>query len=1079
ELLAPSSGRPLLATNIRGTVEWFDLSTHTKGSAPGNDAVAVRSVEFDQDGTLIDPPKELQDLGEDTVRFPELQVGRDPLRALGLDRNGQRVRTGMSDESPAVAARTEPLAGAPHHNTHDEAQLLLLEARREARRLGYPGIVTLEDVLRHRDNLPVSFSKATLKARGEGIAVLIADSRIGLPGGGSGIEAEFTLPIDLADPEVDGDEMHGEVLAVGPNGARITVESKDFYLDEDDQYHRTRGGDFATVRSIIPEVIIGVMGVHSGEPGVDANGAYQVYAGIESALQSIDGSPGGQPSVPIEDIFRPEDGWTIAELGKGARVGPRPIGDNPGAHVHHNIGVPVAGLYSFLTHVRDNTWRNQRNGPYYTQENLSDGLLFGRRIGYAFAVHRQNSTRVPNPAFDAAGGLATLDESVESLQGFAALLYTVAATATQARFGNHLEKVQAAVLPRHDLSEIRAHLSRDVQEYLAFDAGSILQYFVDIFQARIPFFNELLESRGSDAVENVTEVKLTDARLGTTRDLILSGLWPAYQRNVRMRDLFTMNVLGPLDSGDGRLLPQVVLEVRSYGARHVEAPMMIQHHETLRHAARLVYERSLSANRESRAGAGGGRAGLYGAAPERPRVQSPVSEASTSSAGRTLPEGRVVPTGVEESFAAAVASEELLADLPPTLVRQALDAYQRVRPAEVMIGDGTEAGGLQLRQDLRAMVRAVMEVATREDGVAEGAFGQYEAALGDSGADDDRVRSVGGRELGHDPAGRDAVRRRATSDVDDSSVPVRASHAPESEADAAPVQPSSTVTTAQPGRAVAQFVPQRDGAQALVRNEPVPEETVTWLQDQTIRAIERDAPQDADLRPVVTGPEPMASSVEEETGAESTEAEAEKGPQKGDRPNQEAAPVPDDAPIEDGGLGGLAQQSTTETHPVQPPASLLKTRAEGLSVRERIMAELMGLDVASVVEQGPGRDPESALEPVTVVASGPVVSPGPAMPSVSAGNSGTVAAPAPGAGGTHSAARIRGGAGAEILDDWIRFSSVTGKPRSHALKRIDRAVALLNTDRSAYGAATVVVQAIDAWREGKTGSARWDQVQAL
>ncbi|MFF2126536.1 hypothetical protein ACFVW1_14240 [Streptomyces olivochromogenes] len=111
ELLAPSSGRPLLATNIRGTVEWFDLSTHTKGSAPGNDAVAVRSVEFDQDGTLIDAPKELRDLGEDTVRFPELQVGRDPLRALGLDRNGQRVN--VSEAVPTASAATDPAATGP------------------------------------------------------------------------------------------------------------------------------------------------------------------------------------------------------------------------------------------------------------------------------------------------------------------------------------------------------------------------------------------------------------------------------------------------------------------------------------------------------------------------------------------------------------------------------------------------------------------------------------------------------------------------------------------------------------------------------------------------------------------------------------------------------------------------------------------------------------------------------------------------------------------------------------------------------------------------------------------------------
>ncbi|MCX5191291.1 hypothetical protein [Streptomyces sp. NBC_00268] len=212
------------------------------------------------------------------------------------------------------------------------------------------------------------------------------------------------------------------------------------------------------------------------------------------------------------------------------------------------------------------------------------------------------------------------------------------------------------------------------------------------------------------------------------------------------------------------------------------------------------------------------------------------------------------------------------------------------------------------------------------------------------------------------------------------------------------------------------------------------------------------------------------------TASEATDPAAT-GP--GDAPRSWADELEADAEGFRPGLSERPSDPEADAPPVQPSTLLPKTRAEALSVRERVMAELMGPDVASVVEQGPGRDPESALEPVPVVASGPLVSPAPAMPSVSAGNSGTVAAPAPGAEGTHSAARIRGGAGEEILDDWIRFSSVTGKPRSHALKRIDRAVALLNTDRSAYGAATIVVQAIDAWREGKTGSARWVQVQAL
>ncbi|MEU7289606.1 hypothetical protein AB0A81_30745 [Streptomyces flaveolus] len=96
-------GHSLYAISHRGTVNWFDLSTKEQVAAPGDDVDIIRSVEFDRDGTLIDPPGSPGNPSGAVVRFPELRVGTNLVRVLGLDSHGRRVvlGTGRPDDTAA------------------------------------------------------------------------------------------------------------------------------------------------------------------------------------------------------------------------------------------------------------------------------------------------------------------------------------------------------------------------------------------------------------------------------------------------------------------------------------------------------------------------------------------------------------------------------------------------------------------------------------------------------------------------------------------------------------------------------------------------------------------------------------------------------------------------------------------------------------------------------------------------------------------------------------------------------------------------------------------------------------------
>ena len=89
-------------------------------------------------------------------------------------------------------------------------------------------------------------------------------------------------------------------------------------------------------------------------------------------LGDLPGEAGSSPGTPLSRVLRPEDGFELTEQGRRTFIGPRPVGDWPGAHVHHTFGVPLTGLYLFLEHVRDNTWRDESKG-YLTRAHQTTG----------------------------------------------------------------------------------------------------------------------------------------------------------------------------------------------------------------------------------------------------------------------------------------------------------------------------------------------------------------------------------------------------------------------------------------------------------------------------------------------------------------------------------------------------------------------------------------------------------------------------------------------------------------------------------------------------------------------------------
>ena len=176
-----------------------------------------------------------------------------------------------------------------------------------------------------------------------------------------------------------------------------------------------------------------------------------------------------------------------------------------------------------------------------------------------------------------------------ALRGYAALLYTGAATVANRLVDEGLAKANAAVLARHDMAQVLALLPPEVRGYLRRNADAIMTSFEESFRNRIPDFDDRF--REFEEVDD-GPVDLLDPPVDWEEDTglelspenyLLGGLDPGRAPEISQEEFMAMNTLPDLDTRhrQGLRFALVVLEVRSYGARHVSAADAQAHHERL------------------------------------------------------------------------------------------------------------------------------------------------------------------------------------------------------------------------------------------------------------------------------------------------------------------------------------------------------------------------------------------------------------------------------------------------------------------------------------------------------------------
>ena len=431
------------ADRLRATEEGWAVLAAVRSAVMTQDDLVART------GDLGGGPAAIASLRQAIVSY----LARFPVQRPELE---QALRQLEQVLEPAARLGVSRLAEAPSGDGHrqhlDQHSDLIAAVRRNLRSLGWPGDLADDEIIRVYEQLKddPATGRGTA-AQANSVAQYIANgaSPVRMRGGGSGVEAEYTYLMTISDQR-DLNQLRNEraVLAYGPGRMfSVTVEQKEFFRGGDGRYYRTEDaaksvadGTARAVTFAMPEFVSDVTRTFPGESGYhDHVPVFTALSRLEQTLADLPGAEGSRPGIPLSRVLRPEDGFELTDLGQNAIIGPRPVGDGPGAHVHHTFGVPLTGLYLFLEHVRDNTWRDESRG-YLTRAHLADGLEFGGQVASRFIAEKYFPGGYLPAGFSPEDELArrtASEPAVAQLRGYAALLYTGAATVAH---GSHLRR---------------------------------------------------------------------------------------------------------------------------------------------------------------------------------------------------------------------------------------------------------------------------------------------------------------------------------------------------------------------------------------------------------------------------------------------------------------------------------------------------------------------------------------------------------------------------------------------------------------------------------------------------------------
>lgn len=367
---------------------------------------------------------------------------------------------------------------------------------------GHVDLLTPRQVEDLYERLPDWMRDAPLPA----IADRIAQARLHgdavlFPGAGDGFEFETTIELENVEHLAgEGQDIYNFTLAFHRDGITAKVDWGAFYVDARGVHYWSReqlqaaGGQLR--ERVSKPVIEFVSPVYprSGDP----SSRYNAERGI-AALRRIDrrlmrrAEDGSRtPRLPIERLFRAEDGWTLMPGVAGAAVQAvfhpaSSIGGEMLLHPQFTAAVETTEVDHWLRRTEQITRRTGAD-PDWIRE---DGAAFGRRIALRFVRHL-GGTRVPDRALD----LLDHVEDVAAIRNLMTLAYTnVAAVLAAAAGPGRYSKNYLLFALRTSLSGARRTLSPRARDFIEDNAEAIRRDLMAVFDHRYPRFrDDLLEN---------------------------------------------------------------------------------------------------------------------------------------------------------------------------------------------------------------------------------------------------------------------------------------------------------------------------------------------------------------------------------------------------------------------------------------------------------------------------------------------------------------------------------------------------------------------------------------------------------